>query len=477
MRGHILLIDPVMTRRIMTSAMLVGEHYTIQAVGSCNSATSALGSDHFDFVICTERPTGGTIEDVATTLTRSSINAKTPMLAISDPECPFPARSAATLCIAAIIPANHIADLLVPWLSNLTRAAADVSEWDAQSHVCQGFGLFDAPATFDARRPSLQRCNVAVVCSDATQGAELVQSLNKFPKTSAHVWDPSRSWKVADPKMMPDVFVLSACSGDDLPAVPKLLTALQSHLSTRKASVVALVKGSQDHSALSIWAADLLDKGIDDVLWGDLDNRALYQRLQHAASKHVQRDQMRKATHGRVAEAIRDPLTGLFNRRYISEFLQHSLSDAETNNEPLSVLLADIDHFKRVNDTYFHAAGDAVIRDVANRLRANLRDSDPLSRFGGEEFLAILRNASFDQAERAAQRIKHAIRSEKFALPDHAAEIQITVSIGVSVFVPEPRTAPAKAPSSDQLIAQADRSLYNAKALGRDRIELARFAA
>lgn len=163
--------------------------------------------------------------------------------------------------------------------------------------------------------------------------------------------------------------------------------------------------------------------------------------------------------------ATTDPLTGLLNRRAFLDALERERSRADRHHFPVSLLLLDVDHFKSVNDRHGHAAGDAVLRGVAEVLRRVARRSDCVGRWGGEEFVLALPQTGGPGAEVAAERIRRGIARTPHALPG-GAELKVTVSVGV---------ASADSPwTPESLIAAADRAMYRAKEHGRDRVECAK---
>jgi two-component system cell cycle response regulator len=156
--------------------------------------------------------------------------------------------------------------------------------------------------------------------------------------------------------------------------------------------------------------------------------------------------------------AVTDQLTGLRNRRYVRRHL-----DGLLRTEEAAVLLVDIDKFKLINDTHGHNIGDAALRDVAERLRIQLRAADVVARYGGEEFLAVLTGAPSGYALAVADRLREAIAAEPVMAGNLV--VPITVSIGVAVGGP--------GVSSERLIGSADEALYRAKRDGRNRAYLA----
>ncbi|MFD0739538.1 diguanylate cyclase [Lysobacter koreensis] len=165
-------------------------------------------------------------------------------------------------------------------------------------------------------------------------------------------------------------------------------------------------------------------------------------------------------------QSLRDPLTGLFNRRFLEENLQRELLRCERRGLPLSVLMIDVDHFKRFNDEYGHAAGDALLAAIGATLRASTRGEDLACRYGGEEFTVVLPEIGREAALQRGEEIRLAIAATTAAHMGRTVG-PTTASLGIASF-------PADAAAPDTLLDRADTALYRAKANGRDRIELAR---
>ncbi len=173
--------------------------------------------------------------------------------------------------------------------------------------------------------------------------------------------------------------------------------------------------------------------------------------------------------HERLANlGLTDPLTEVNNRRFFDQRLEEEIMRTMRGKAPLACLLIDVDHFKRINDTYGHQAGDNVLRQVAAVLRQHLRGQDVLARYGGEEFVALLSAATLERAEVIAERIRRAL--EQRALPlDSGDTLQITASIGVSVLQPQQHQGEFKR-LGVELVERADQALYHAKETGRNRV-------
>ena len=219
-------------------------------------------------------------------------------------------------------------------------------------------------------------------------------------------------------------------------------------------------------------AADALDRGAHDVVTGGLDGAELALRLDAQLRRKARSDRLRASVRKGLKAALRDPMTGLYNRRHALPHLAQLLRRAGDTGRPLAVMMADLDHFKSVNDRYGHLAGDAVLVETAARLQRLLRPVDMIARLGGEEFLIAMPEAGTAAASAAARRLCRQINRNPVCLPGFGEPIRMTVSIGVAVTPP----APAEVTAGD-LIGQADQALYRAKHAGRNLVRLIRSAA
>jgi diguanylate cyclase (GGDEF)-like protein len=163
-----------------------------------------------------------------------------------------------------------------------------------------------------------------------------------------------------------------------------------------------------------------------------------------------------------------DVLTGWHNRRYLHVRLNEELARARRDRDQIVCLMLDVDHFKRVNDTYGHAAGDYVLQEMASRIEAQNRASDVAARYGGEEFVVLLPNTDLASGEKMAERIRKAVSATPYELPG-GEEKTITASIGIAGVTPDADVEDLKT-LGESLIARADVALYRAKSGGRDRV-------
>jgi two-component system cell cycle response regulator len=210
-----------------------------------------------------------------------------------------------------------------------------------------------------------------------------------------------------------------------------------------------------------------LDLGATDYLLRPIDANELLARVRTQIAHKRNYERLRQNYEQSLALALVDPLTGAFNRRYLEAHVPKLFMRSQMAQKPISVLIVDIDHFKKVNDTHGHAAGDAVLREIVNRLTRGLRPSDLVARLGGEEFAIIMPEADALSSLAIAERLRKTIESVPIEGADQAPPLTVTVSIGIAVMLENTNEDPRA------VFRRADQALYDAKKNGRNRVVVA----
>jgi two-component system cell cycle response regulator len=224
---------------------------------------------------------------------------------------------------------------------------------------------------------------------------------------------------------------------------------------TRHLPIIVLVESSEEARLLRA-----LEMGVNDYLTRPVDRSELAARVRTQIKRKRHSDYLRDRLEESVELAVTDGLTGLHNRRYMEAHLK--VLTARSDGHPLSLLLADVDNFKAINDTYGHAAGDNVLRELAARFRRNTRAIDAACRLGGEEFVILMPGTGSADACQIGERIRQSIASEPFHI-NRDTKIHVTASVGIATIEGGNKTL-------EWLLERADGALYTAKKEGRNRV-------
>jgi two-component system, cell cycle response regulator len=205
-----------------------------------------------------------------------------------------------------------------------------------------------------------------------------------------------------------------------------------------------------------------LDLGVNDFIMRPVERNELAARVRTQIRRQRYAVELRESVNHTLALAVTDELTGLYNRRYFERHLAIMLSKAEEQDRDMAVMLIDMDFFKAVNDTYGHDIGDAVLREFALRLRRNIRGVDLACRYGGEEFVVLMPDTDYRQAEGVAERVRMAVAERTFDI-GNSRGLTITISVGVAL-------NEAGTDTPEMILKRADIALYRAKREGRNRV-------
>ncbi|UIJ73632.1 PleD family two-component system response regulator [Aurantimonas sp. HBX-1] len=242
----------------------------------------------------------------------------------------------------------------------------------------------------------------------------------------------------------------------------RLISQLRTNEASRLTPILASARPDNEARL-----ARALELGGNDYIHRPIDRNELVARVRTQIRRKRYDDGLRHSVQRTIQLAVSDPLTGLHNRRFLETHMARAVAAAQDTGAGFALLMADIDHFKRINDNWGHDAGDRVLQEFATRLSHCLRSSDLACRFGGEEFAILMIEADAQTAVGIAERIRQSVCERPFVIDGNS--IVVTVSEGLAVFEPGRDDA-------QSLLKRADAALYAAKRAGRNRVEVQRAA-
>lgn len=310
-------------------------------------------------------------------------------------------------------------------------------------------GAVDMAAQGRASEPA----RILVVDENERQARRICRYLEGLHRPISH----SEANQLGISGSMVDLLIVSL-SNEKLDGL-KLCAYFRSLESTRDLPI--LVVSEPDDEKRAVRALDL---GASDIVIKPIDSEELLARVKTQVRKKRYLDALRARLDQSMELAVTDQLTGLHNRRYMRVQLESYVKRANMGGAPVSILLCDIDHFKKINDIHGHAAGDDVLREFGRRLRENIRPMDLACRYGGEEFVVIMPETTQAHAQEAGERLRQIIAETTFPIA-RGDELKVTMSGGVSTIIPSEDTM-------DALLKRADDALYRAKSAGRNKVEL-----
>lgn len=345
--------------------------------------------------------------------------------------------------------------LLMARVRALARLKQLIDELRAREASSRRVGLSNADMM--ARQISASG-NVLIVDDNERQAERIMAQLGQDHRCAFET-HPGRALKIAAGRVDLVVLNLTAKAFDPL----RFMAQLRSAEATRQRPVLAIA--DPDDRRVLLKGFDL---GINDITPKPIDMQELKARARTQIQRKRYADFLRNSLDRSLELAVTDALTGLNNRRFLDHQLNLAMARHIRGGAPLSLLLLDIDHFKAVNDTYGHDAGDEVIREFARRLGLNVRAIDMACRYGGEEFVVLMPETLQADAVHIAERVRQQVAEAPFVLND-GRQLDMTVSVGVA-------TSTGIGDSPEGLLKRADEGVYEAKTLGRNRV-IARSAA
>jgi len=459
MPGRILIVDEVATSRIVLKVQLSASFQDIHQAASATSALEMAERLCPDLVLFSDRLPDMTAFAFVARLRESPGGRRASLVALMGESD----RTARARILSAgaddVFARSQPQLLLLSRLRCLMRGRGTEEEIRLREDTGHALGLGEAPAAFE--RPG-------VVSLVTHRSATALDWHNALSRLSRHRFLPmplSEALRWSGTGAPADVFAIDL-DGTERRSVLRLITDIRSRSEARHAEILLI---TADH--LNPTLADALDLGASAVMPHGFDPREGLLRLDVLLRRKQAAERLWRSLEDGLRASMTDALTGLHNRRYALPHMDRLAANAAARGRDFAVILADLDHFKQVNDHHGHSAGDAVLMAVADLLRDNLRARDLVARFGGEEFLIVMPDTGRAEAQIAADRLRARLEARAIGVPGQEVPIRVTMSMGICVARPKPEDQPTMV--VQQMIDAADRALYEAKHSGRNRITLA----
>ncbi len=346
-------------------------------------------------------------------------------------------------------PVDDIA--LITRVRNLARLKMLNDEMLMRAETAERMGLPPTEGLDEALKVSGGR--ILLVDDHPRSAARIVEALAKIHDTVV-LGDPQAALMAAATSSFDLLIVsLSLATADGL----RLCSQIRSLDRTRHLPIIMLVEEGDEARLLRG-----LDLGVNDYLVRPIERNEMMARVRTQITRKRYSEHLRTRLVQSVELSVKDSLTGLFNRRYMECHLKTLVEESAAAGRPLSILVIDIDYFKRINDTHGHACGDAVLKEFATRIRGNTRGVDLVCRMGGEEFVIVMPDTDLRHACQVGERLRCSIAANPFLI-EAQQSISITASAGVATLESTEDTPAA-------LFQRADKALYSAKHAGRNRV-------
>ena len=453
MTARILVVDDVPTNVKVLEAKLTAEYFTVISAASGKEALVAAKESEPDIILLDVMMPEMDGFEVCRRLKADTETAHIPVVmvtALSEVADRVKGLEAGADDFLTK-PVNDV--ILFARIGSLARIKRAIDEWRMQEETYDQLGVTEGGQGLDVSdRPS---GSVLIVEPDEFVSERMAAVLGEDGQTVDCVTDTVEAMTV----LAGGVFdlVITSLDLDDSDGL-RFCSQLRAQDAFRAVPVVLVIEPEEVDDL-----AKGFDLGINDYLIRPIDPNELKARVRTQLRQKRYRERLQDNYRRSLSLALTDDLTGLYNHRYLHAHIDTALRRAVSNGKPLSVLMLDIDHFKKINDSFGHAVGDEILKEFANRVVRSIREFDTAARSGGEEFVVVMPECDINIAANVAERLRALVGDHSFRTVG-GEEISVTVSIGIAWRLGDSDTP-------DELLTRSDKALYAAKSGGRNRVE------
>lgn len=450
MTARVLVVDDIAINVRLLEAQLMAEYFEVVTASNGPDALAICMRGDIDIVILDVMMPGMDGFDVCRKLKDDPRTHHIPVIMVTALDQPTDKVNGLEAGADDFLPkpVNEIA--LITRVKNLTRLKMLVDELRTRAVTGEGLGL---PETGGNALDVSDAGTRLLLVDDRAASCDRLVSVLQPQHTVVVEHDPQRAlFKAAEGEFELVIVSLGLSNFDGL----RLCSQIRSLDRTRHLPIIMITEPDDNARLLRG-----LDMGVNDYVVRPVDKNELLARIRTQLRRARYTERLRDNFQHSVELAVTDGLTGLHNRRYMESHLGTLVNQAAQHGKNLSILIADIDYFKAVNDTYGHDVGDAVLREFAERLRRNIRGIDLACRYGGEEFVVVMPDTDLALGYLVGERLRQRIAALPFAAGEHS--LSVTVSVGIAG-LERPDDGP------DTILRRADQALYAAKRDGRNRV-------
>ncbi|MGO6674110.1 PleD family two-component system response regulator [Rhizobium leguminosarum] len=452
MTARILVVDDIPANVKLLEARLLAEYFDVMTAADGYTALAICERNQVDLILLDIMMPGIDGFEVCARLKASQKTAHIPVVMVTALDQPTD-RVRGLKAGADDFLTKPVNDLqLISRVKSLLRLKTLSDELRIRADTAHTMGIDDLTRAGEGRAD--ETAQVLLVDGRANSQERIVKALKPVADVLA-LSDPQAALFEAAESAF-DLVIVNANFDDYDPL--RLCSQLRSLERTRFLPILIITEQGADEMVVRA-----LDLGVNDYIIRPVDPNELVARSLTQIRRKRYNDRLRASVKQTIELAVTDPLTGLYNRRYLDNHLNVLFNRSMARGRPLSVLITDIDRFKHVNDTYGHDGGDEVLREFSNRVRSTIRGADLACRYGGEEFVVVMPDTSPEIAAAVAERLRAAIENAPFMLKHSGEALNVTASFGIAS-----RIASVLTPG--QLMKQADLALYEAKNTGRNRV-------